>query len=71
MSEVNYLLVRGKDSRKWHWFDPDADECFCGAVKSFAIEDQVSPASYGEREVSQTCRQAFRAATRPEDDPDA
>jgi hypothetical protein len=59
-----FLLVKAADSRKWHWFESDADECFCGNVKSFAIVDRVDPGSFGERDISQTCRSAFRAATR-------
>ena len=71
--EYDFYLVKASDSLKWHWFESEADECFCGNVKSFAITDQVDPGSFGSRDVSQTCQSAFRAATRPKDrsvDPD-
>jgi len=64
VSEETFQLVKGPDSRKWHWYELDADECFCGNIKSFAIANRVDPGSFGERDISKTCRSEFRAATR-------
>ena len=63
MTNSRYQLVKAADSRKWHWFEQDADECFCGNVKSFATAERVDPESFGEREISQICKQKFRTAT--------
>ena len=60
----DYKLVKASDSRKWHWYELDAEECFCGNVKSFAISKQVGPDDFGDRDVSSICLNKFRVDTR-------
>lgn len=65
----DYKLVKASDSRKWHWYELDAEECFCGNVKSFAISKQVDPGGFGDRDVSSICLNKFRFGTRPSNPP--
>jgi hypothetical protein len=60
---VDYELVKAAESRKWHWYNPSTDECFCGNVKSFAIDARAPPNTPIRREVSGACLDAFRQTT--------
>jgi len=62
-ADVDYELVKGADSHKWHWFKPEDTECFCGNVKEFAIDSRVPPGTSNRRDVSETCLEAFRQTT--------
>jgi hypothetical protein len=63
--EYSFYLVKASDSLKWHWFEADSEECFCGNVKSFAIAARDDPGGFGYRCVSETCLAAFRRKTEP------
>jgi hypothetical protein len=67
-SDTGYELVKGADSQKWHWLNPNGDECYCGTVKWFTITRRSDPSEHGRGCISQTCRSAFRAETKDEDD---
>lgn len=60
----DYKLVKASDSLKWHCYELDAEECFCGNVKCFAISERADPGDFVDRDVSSVCLNKFRVDTR-------